>query len=172
CDMLVDAIAGKACGSSDPMRRDTIFRIASVTKPVTAVAAMILVEEAKLRLDDPVDQWLPELSNRRVLREIDSQITDTVPAARPITVRDVMTFRLGIGSVMVFPERHPIQRAMSDAGIAPSANLPSMTPDEYSKRLGSLPLVHQPGEQWMYNTGSEVLGVLISRVTGKTLEAF
>jgi CubicO group peptidase (beta-lactamase class C family) len=168
----VDAIGVKAFGSSDPMRRDTIFRIASVTKPVTAVAAMILVEEAKLRLDDPVDQWLPELSNRRVLRAIDSQITDTVPAARPITVRDVMTFRLGIGAVMVFPERHPIQRAMSDAGIAPSANLPSMTPDEYMKRLGSLPLVHQPGERWMYNTGSEVLGVLISRVAGRSLEAF
>ena len=76
----VDAIGMKALGSSDPMRRDTIFRIASMTKPVTAAAAMILVEEAKLRLDDPVDRWLPELANRKVLRAIDSPLDDTVPA--------------------------------------------------------------------------------------------
>ena len=77
----VDAIGMKASGGQDPMRRDTIFRIASMTKPVTAVAAMILVEEAKLRLDEPVDRWLPELANRQVLRAIDSALDDTVPAS-------------------------------------------------------------------------------------------
>lgn len=149
----VDVIGMKAFGGQDPMRRDTIFRIASLTKPVTAAAAMILVEETKLRLDDPVDQWLPELANRRVLRAIESPLGNTVPARRPITLRDLLTLRLGIGAVMVFPERYPIQRAMAEAGLAPSANLPSVAPDEYMKRLGSLPLVHQPGERWMYHTG-------------------
>ncbi len=168
----VDAIGMKAFGDTDPMRRDTIFRIASLTKPVIAAAAMILVEETKLRLDDPVDPWLPELANRKVLRSIDSALNDTVPANRPITLRDLLTFRLGHGAVMVFPERYPIQKAMTEAGVSPSANLPSVPPDELMKRYGSLPLVHQPGEKWMYNSGSDILGVLISRVTGQTLETF
>ena len=76
----VDAVGMKAAGGSDPMRRDTLFRVASLTKPVTAAAAMILVEEAKLRLDDPVDRWLPELADRKVLRAIDAPLDDTVPA--------------------------------------------------------------------------------------------
>jgi CubicO group peptidase (beta-lactamase class C family) len=168
----VDAIGMKAFGGKDPMRRDTIFRIASLTKPISAAAAMILVEEAKLWLDDPVDRWLPELANRKVLKRIDGPLEDTVPAKRAITLRDLLTFRLGIGAVMVFPARYPIQKAMEEAGIAPSANLPSMAPDELMKRFGSLPLVHQPGEQWMYHSGSDILGVLIARATGKTLETF
>ena len=101
----VDAIGLKASGGSDPMRRDTIFRVASLTKPVTAAAAMILVEEAKLRLDDPVDRWLPELADRKVLRAIDGPLDDTVPAKRAITLRDLLTFRLGLGAVMVYPQR-------------------------------------------------------------------
>lgn len=146
----VDAIGVKAFGSTDPMRRDTIFRIVSLTKPVTA-AAMILVEETKLRLDDPVDLWLPELANRKVLRSIDSPLNDTVPANRQITLRDLLTFRLGYGAVMVFPEKYPIQKAMTEAGVSPSANLPSVPVDELMKRYGSLPLLHQPGEKWLYN---------------------
>ncbi len=168
----VDAIGVKAFGGRDPMRRDTIFRIASITKPITAAAAMILVEEAKLRLDDPVDPLLPELANRKVLKRIDSSLEDTVPAKRAITLRDLLTFRLGIGAVMVYPEKHPIQKAMSEAGVSPSAKLPVHAPDELMKRWGSLPLAHQPGETWMYNSGSDILGILISRATGKTLETF
>src|SRR5918998_5060427 len=106
----VDVIGTTAFDSDDPMRRDTIFRIASVTKPIVAVAAMILVEEGTLRLDEPVDRLLPELADRRVLRAIDSPLDDTLPANRPITLRDLLTFRLGIGSVMVFPPRYPIQQ--------------------------------------------------------------
>ena len=106
----VDAIGTKALSGNDPMQRDTIFRIASMTKPITAAAAMILVEEAKLRLDDPVDRWLPELADRKVLRSIEGPLDDAVPAQRPITLRDLMTFRLGLGAVMVFPARHPIQK--------------------------------------------------------------
>jgi CubicO group peptidase (beta-lactamase class C family) len=143
----VDAIGTKAFGGSDPMLRDTIFRIASVTKPIVAAAAMILVEDCALRLDEPVDPWLPELADRRVLRAIDGPLDDTVPANRPITLRDLLTFRLGIGAVMVFPPRYPIQQAMAEAGVAPGPILPAQTPDELMKRFGSLPLVHQPGER-------------------------
>lgn len=168
----VDAIGRLAVGGDAPMRRDTIFRIASLTKPVTAAAAMILVEECKLRLDDPVDRWLPELANRKVLRTIESPLDDTVPANRPITLRDLLTFRLGHGAVMVFPDKYPIQTAMAEAGVAPGPNLPAIAPDALMQRYGSLPLLHQPGEKWLYNSGSDILGVLIARATGKTLETF
>ena len=168
----VDAIGTKAFGGSEPMRRDTIFRVASVTKPIVAAAATILVEECALRLDEPVDPWLPELAERRVLRTIDSPLDDTVPANRPITLRDLLTFRLGIGAVMVFPPRYPIQQAMVEAGVAPGPTLPAHAPDELMKRFGGLPLVHQPGERWLYNSGSEILGVLISRVVGTSLGEF
>jgi CubicO group peptidase (beta-lactamase class C family) len=168
----VEAIGTKVFGGSDPMRRDTIFRVASVTKPIVAAAAMILVEECTLRLDEPVDPWLPDLAERRVLCAIDSPLDDTVPANRPITLRDLLTFRLGIGAVMVFPPRYPIQQAMAEAGVAPGPTLPSHAPDELMERFGSLPLVHQPGEGWLYNSGSDILGVLISRVAGTSLEEF
>jgi CubicO group peptidase (beta-lactamase class C family) len=171
-EVNLEAIGTMAVGGSAPMQRDTIFRIASVTKPVTAVAAMILVEECKIRLDDPVDLWLPELTGRRVLKRIDGPLDDTVPANRPITLRDLLTFRLGYGAVMVFPSRYPIQKAMEEAGIAPNANLPSLPPDELMNRYGNLPLAHQPGEKWMYNSGADILGVLISRVAGIPLESF
>jgi CubicO group peptidase (beta-lactamase class C family) len=171
-EVHVDAIGTKAFGDSDPVRRDTIFRIASVTKPIVAAAAMILVEECALRLDEPVDPWLPELADRRVLRAIDSPLDDTVPANRPITLRDLLTFRLGIGAVMAFPPRYPIQEAMAQAGVGPGPTLPAHAPDELMKRFGSLPLVHQPGERWLYNSGSDILGVLISRVAGTSLEEF
>jgi CubicO group peptidase (beta-lactamase class C family) len=168
----VGALGMKAIGESEPMQRDTIFRIASVTKPIVAAAAMILVEECALRLDEPVDPWLPELANRQVLRAIDSPLDDTVPSNRPITLRDLLTFRLGIGAVMVFPPRYPIQQAMAEAELAPGPTLPSHAPDELMKRFGSLPLLHQPGEKWLYNSGSDILGVLISRVAGTRLEEF
>src|SRR5918997_247249 len=171
-EVQVDAIGTKAFGGSDPMRRDTIFRIASVTKPIVAAVAMILVEECALRLDEPVDPWLPELADRRVLRAIDSPLDDTVPANRPITPRDLLTFRLGIGAVMAFPPRYPLPQAMAEAGVAPGPTLPAHAPDELMKRFGSLPLVHQPGERWLYNSGSDILGVLISRVAGTSLEEF
>src|SRR5712692_8121746 len=130
-EVQVDAIGRKAVGGSDPMRRDTIFRIASLTKPITAAAAMILVEECTLRLDEPVDPWLPELADRKVLRAIDSPLDDTVPAYRPITLRDLLTFRLGIGAVMAPPGRYPIQEVIAEAGLAPGLNPISFSPDEW-----------------------------------------
>jgi CubicO group peptidase (beta-lactamase class C family) len=168
----IEAIGSMAFGNSRPMRRDTIFRIASITKPITAAAAMILVEECQLRLDDPVDPWLPELADRKVLRTVESRLDDTVPASRPISLRDLLTFRLGYGAIMVWPPAYPIQNAMIDAGISPSANLPTLAPDELMMAYGSLPLAHQPGEKWLYNSGSDILGVLIARVSGNTLGMF
>ena len=146
-EVHVDAIGTKAFGDSDPMPRDTIFRVASVTKPIVAAAAMILVEECALHLDGPVDPWLPELADLRVLRTIGGPLDDAVRANRPISIRDLLTFRLGIGAIMVFPPRYPIQQAMAEAGVAPGPPLPTHAPDELMKRFGSLPLVHQPGER-------------------------
>ena len=158
--------------SDAPMQRDTIFRIASMTKPVTAAAAMILVEQCKLRLEDPVDGLLPELADRRVLKSLESPIDDTVPAKRPITLRDLLTFTFGLGAVMVWPARHPIQKAMQEAGLAPGPNPTSFPADEFMKRVGGLPLAYQPGERWLYHTGSDVLGVLIARASGQSLGSF
>jgi CubicO group peptidase (beta-lactamase class C family) len=174
-EVNVDTIGTRALGGSDEIRRDTIFRITSMTKPITAVATMILVEECKLRLDDPVDRLLPELAGRRVLTRIDGALDDTVPANRPITVRDLLTFRLGLGQVIGPPDAYPIQRAISEQRL-PGFGLPNPTsplePDEWIRRLGTLPLMHQPGEVWQYNTGSYVLGVLIARASGQPLETF
>ena len=142
------------------MRRDSIFRIASVTKPIVAAAAVILVEEGTLRLDDPVDPLLPELANRQVLRTLESPLDDTVPANRPITLRDLLTFRLGYGAVFAAPGQYPIQAAIEEAGVAAGPLLPAFPPDELMERYGSLPLLHQPGERWFYDyrTGESFAG--------------
>jgi CubicO group peptidase (beta-lactamase class C family) len=170
-DVQVDALGVQSTGG-DPVRRDTIFRIASMSKPVTAAAAMILVEECKLRLDEPVDRLLPELANRNVLKRSDGPLDETVPAVRPITLRDLLTFRWGFG-LMLGPPDTPILQAMKDLQIGmgpPSPATPA--PDEWIRRLGTLPLMHQPGERWLYHTGSDVLSVLIARASGQPLETF
>jgi len=172
-DAHVDAIGTKGVGGGAPVARDTIVRIASMTKPIIAVATLILVEECVLRLDEPVDRLLPELAGRRVLRALDAALDDTVPAQRPITVRDLLTFRMGFGIVMAPPDTYPIQRAMTELLLGqgpPGASTPP--PDEWLRRLGTLPLMYQPGERWVYHTGSDVLGVLIARAAGQPLEAF
>jgi len=170
----VDALGMKAVGGSNPVRRDTIFRISSMTKPITAVAVMILVEECKLRLDEPVDRLLPELVDRRVLRRIDGPIDDTVPANRPITVRDLLTFRLGFGLIAAQPDTYPSQRAVREQleGQGPPNPSAAPGPDEWIRRFATLPLLHQPGQKWMYNTGSDILGVLIARASGQPLDTF
>jgi CubicO group peptidase (beta-lactamase class C family) len=173
-EVHVDAMGMKAVGGRDPIRRDTIFRISSMTKPITAAAAMILVEECKLRLDEPVDRLLPELAGRKVLKRLDGPLEDTVPANRPIIVRDLLTFLMGFGMVMAPPGTYPIQKAIGELLLGQGPPTPSIppAPDEWIRRLGTLPLMHQPGEEWMYNTGADVLGVLISRASGQPLETF
>jgi CubicO group peptidase (beta-lactamase class C family) len=149
--------------------RDTIFRIASMTKPITAVAAMICVEECLLRLDDPVDDLLPELAGRRVLVRLDGPLAETVPAVRAVTARDLLTFMFGLGLVF---DASPIGDALE--ALAQGFPRPAIppAPDEWMRRIGELPLMYQPGERWLYNTGSDVLGVLIARATGVSFEAF
>jgi CubicO group peptidase (beta-lactamase class C family) len=174
-EVYVDAIGMKAVGGSDPIRRDTIFRITSRTKPITAAATMILVEECKLRLDEPVDRLLPELADRQVLKRLDGPLDDTVPANRPITVRDLLTFRMGFGLIWGPPDVYPIQKAVSElqiVGFGPPNPSTPHAPDEWIRRLATLPLMYQPGEKWMYNTGSYVLGVLIARASAQPLETF
>jgi CubicO group peptidase (beta-lactamase class C family) len=167
-----EAIGTTAFDGDEPMRRETIFRLASTTKPITAVGAMILVEECRLRLDDPVDQWLPELSDRRVLRTVESPLDDTVPAKRPITLRDLLTFRSGYGEVAFLAPMSPLQKALAEARLPLSEWPYAGTPDEFMKRLGSFPLAHQPGERWLYHMSGEILGVLIARVSGTSLGTF
>ncbi len=153
--MHVDAIGTKVVGGSDPMRRNTIFHIASMTKPITAAAAMILVEECKLRLDELVDRLLPELADRKALKRPDSSLDDAVPANRQISVRDLLTFRMGFGIVMAPPGTYPIQTATSELlpGQGPPRPQTPPAPDEWIWRLGTLSLIHQPGEKCMYHTG-------------------
>ena len=170
----VDVLGTTSANGKDPIRRDTIFRIASLSKPVTAVGAMILVDECKLRLDEPVDRLLPELANRKVLKRLDGPLDETVPANRPITLRDLLTFRWGFGLILAPPDAYPIAKAAAESQIGMGPPMPATmpAPDEWLRRMGSLPLMYQPGERWLYNTGADVLGVLISRASGQPFETF
>lgn len=173
-DEHVEAIGKTTIGGGQPLRRDSIFRISSMTKPVTAAATMALVDDGELSLDEPVDRFLPELAGRRVLRALGAALDDTVPARRPVTARDLLTFTLGFGIVLAPPDTYPIQTAMERLRLGQGIPSPSTfpPPDEWLRRFGTLPLMRQPGEQWMYNTGSDILGVLIARVSGKPFAAF
>ena len=154
-----------------PMQRDTIFRMASTSKPVSVAAAMVLLDDCRLRLDDPVEPWLPELADRQVLRAIDSPVDDTVPARRPITVRDVLTSTFGLGMDMTVIGT-PIMTAVFEQGVTPNLPVPMPEQDEWMRRLGTLPLMYQPGERWQYQISSDLLGVLVSRVSGQSFDAF
>jgi CubicO group peptidase (beta-lactamase class C family) len=174
-DVHVDTIGSPSVAGDAPLARDAIFRIASLTKPITAAATLSLVEEGRLRLEQPIDELVPELAGRRVLRAIDSELDDTVPAHRPITLEDLLSYRLGLGSVMAPPGTYPIQRAEAELGLQ-SIGGPPWPPvthdvDGWIGALGSLPLMHQPGERWLYNTSAQVLGVLLARACGGDLQS-
>jgi CubicO group peptidase (beta-lactamase class C family) len=174
-DVHTDAIGTAAVGDSEPMRPDAIFRITSMTRPVTAVATLILVEHGRLDLDEPVDRLLPELSGRRVLRRLDGPVDDTVPAGRPVTVRDLLTFRAGFGMILAPPEDYPIlqaEQALELSSVGPPTPVTPYGPDEWLRRLGTLPFMDQPGTQWRYNTSSQILGVLVARAAGQPVDAF
>jgi CubicO group peptidase (beta-lactamase class C family) len=171
-DEHVDALGRLAIGG-EPVRRDTLFRIASTTKPITAAATMLLVDEGLLGLDEPVDRLLPELAGRRVLRRPDGSLDDTVPAERPITTRDLLTFTFGFGmatEMFSSPEPWPVVTRSIELGLstigAPDPDV-QPDPDTWMAGLGSLPLIAQPGERWLYNTGASVLGVMVARATGQ-----
>jgi CubicO group peptidase (beta-lactamase class C family) len=174
-EVHVGAIGTMAFGGDEPVRRDTIFRIASMTKPILAAATMMLVEDGTIALDEPVDRLLPELAGRRVLRHIDGPLDDTVAANRPIILEDLLTFRLGHGLIVepTFDPPFPIVKAANELQLAmgpPDPRTPH-GPDQWIQRFGRLPLMYQPGERWQYNTGSLVLGVLVARAAGEPLEA-
>lgn len=171
-EVRVETLGVQTAGAP-PIKRDSLFRIASMTKPVTAAATMILVDEGLVRLDEPVDRLLPELADRRVLKSVDGPVDETVPADRPITVRDLLTFTLGYG-YLFSDTPYPIHEAVARLGLAPGPPKPSdkPAPDEYMRRLGTLPLLFQPGERWLYNTGAEVLSVLIARASSRRFDSF
>src|SRR6266700_1125679 len=164
---------GRLSVGGPPVARDSIFRIASTTKPITAAATLAVASEGLIGLDEPVDRLLPELAGRRVLRRMDGPLDDTVPAARANTVRDLLTFTFGfgmVGEMFASPEPWPVVAAARELRLAtigpPDPPVPP-DPDTWIAALGSLPLLAQPGERWMYNTGAQVLGVLAARATGQ-----
>src|SRR6185436_156953 len=166
----VVAIGSQGFGDERPMQRDTIFRIASITKPVVAAAALALVEEGRFRLEEPIDRLVPELANRHVLRRLDGPLDDTVPAKRPILVRDLLTFTMGMGAIMA-PGRFPITDALGELGIFTPFRMPTQpSADDWIQRLARVPLMDQPGEVWRYDTSATLLGALIERATGQTLD--
>ena len=172
----VDPIGKTAFENGQPMQRETVFRVASLTKPVLAAATLMLVDEGRISLSDSVDRWLPELANRRVIKRIDGPLDETVPARRAITVDDLLTNRLGYGMLTepTFNPPFPVVNASSELELAlfvPDPRSP-LAPDEWMRRFGSLPLMYQPGERWLYNVGFLILGVLVARVADQPLGDF
>jgi CubicO group peptidase (beta-lactamase class C family) len=164
---------GRLSVGGPPVARDSMFRIASTTKPITAAATLALAAEGLMGLDEPVDRLLPELAGRRVLRRMDGPLDDTVPAARAITTRDLLTFTLGfgmVGEMFASAQPWPVVAATEELRLStigpPDPPVPP-EPDTWIAALGSLPLLAQPGERWMYNTGAQVLGVLAARAAGQ-----
>jgi CubicO group peptidase (beta-lactamase class C family) len=177
-DVYVDVVGAMAFGGNRPMRRDTIFRITSMTKPILGAATMLLVDDGRLALDEPVDRLLPELAARRVLNRVDGPLDETAPAIRPITVEDLLTFRPGYGFIIAEPTTfnppYPVIQRAEELQLAmaqPDPRTPH-DPDEWIDRFATLPLMYQPGERWQYNVGALVLGVLVARAAGQPLGAF
>jgi CubicO group peptidase (beta-lactamase class C family) len=157
----VDVLGLRNLADELPMQRDTLFRIASMTKPITSVATMMLVEEGRLKLNDPIKRWLPEFASMRVLTTPNGSVEATVPAARDITVDDLLTHRSGLA--YAFTSMGPIAKAMEDklpAGLAP---------DPWLAALGSIPLSFQPGARFHYSHSTDVLGFLVARIAGTNL---
>ncbi|MGW5451974.1 serine hydrolase domain-containing protein [Nocardia sp. NPDC003979] len=168
------AIGHLDAARTTPVRTDTIFRISSMTKPLTAVAASILIEDGVIGPAEPVDRLLPELTDRQVLTHPAAEITDTVPARRPITIDDLLTFRLGWGMDFTDFSPKPFTAACAELGLGAGPPTPAEMPppDVWLARLGTLPLQFQPGERWLYHVGSAILGILIARAAGKPLSQF
>lgn len=164
------AVVGSATFGGAAMARDSIFRLASVTKPITAAAVMLLVQDGRIALDDPVGRWLPELAEPKVVRTPASAVDDLVPASRPITVLDLLTSHAGYGFASDFT-LPAVQRlfAVQKDGREPASFPP---PDVWLAELARVPLLYQPGEAWLYDTCSTLQGVLIARVSGQSLPVF
>ena len=159
----VNAVGHRDIATKAPMTRDTLFRIASMTKPVTSAAALMLMEEGKLRLDDPITKWVPELADRRVLKNAEGLLDDTYPSPRDITIEDLFTHRSGLS--YAFSAVGPIAKAYDKAlGDVLNSNT---TPDAWLKALATLPLLYSPGERFHYSVSTDVLGFIVGRVETK-----
>ncbi len=174
-DQVHTELLGSLWIGGPPMPADAIFRISSMTKPITAAAALALAAEGLLSLDEPVDRLLPELADRPVLRRMDSPLDDTVPAERAVTVRDLLSFTGGFGAtagLLTFPNRFPVVKAANALHLAPFGPpdpLGPPAPDAWIEGLGTLPLMAQPGERFLYHTPAQILGVLLARAAGQPL---
>ncbi|WP_328535798.1 serine hydrolase domain-containing protein [Streptomyces sp. NBC_00344] len=171
-----DQLEVRAVGSADadgttPMARDSIFRVASLTKPVVAAAVMMLVEDGRIALDDAVERWLPELASPEVVRTPSGAVGDVVPAARPITVLDLLTSLAGYGFSSDF-SLPATGLLFSELKQGPPQPQHVQEPDAWMAALSRIPLLHQPGDTWLYNTCSDIQGVLIARVSGRSLPEF
>ena len=164
---LADVRGYRDAEDRTPMARDSIFRIASMTKPITTVAALMLREEGKLQLDDPIAKWLPEFASPRVLRTVESPPDDTVPASRAITVMDLLTHRAGLAYDFTAPPALAPLYAQAFNGLHTRADS-----DECMRRLATIPLLFQPGSRWFYSVSIDLLGVLIARASGMSLGEF
>lgn len=151
-----------------PMERDTLFRIASMTKPVTSIAALMLMEEGKFKLSDPITKWAPEFANMKVLKDAQGPLDQTVPAAREITFDDIFTHRSGLayGFSSLGPIAHEYGRVLGDVLNN------DMTADAWMKALSTLPLLYQPGERFHYSHSTDVLGFLVGRIAGMPFREF
>jgi len=167
-DPEIVAVGSLAIGGP-PMPADAIMRIQSMTKVITAVATLRLVERGALELDDSVVRWLPELADRRVLVRPSAALSETRPATRDITVRHLLTNTSGYGMIL---QPSPLQEAMAANGTEATADPPTLGADEWLARLAELPLVADPGDGWRYHHSFAVLGILLSLVTGQSLERY
>ena len=171
-----DRLEVEALGTSDVegaslMSRDSIFRLASVTKPLTAAAVLMLVDDGRLRLEDPVARWLPELESPRVVRTPQSNVDDVVPADRAITVHDLLSSRAGYGFSSDF-SLPAVQLLFSELRQGPPQPQQVAAPDDWMTALARIPLLHQPGEAWLYNTCSDIQGVLVARAASQPFPEF
>ena len=169
-DVTVEAVGSQAVDGAVPMARDSIFRIASLTKPITAAAVMLLVDEGRVGLEDPIGRWLPELAAPVVVRTPQSPLDDVVPARRPITVLDLLTNRAGYGwpSDFSLPQVQALFTVQTDGREVQRRP----APDEWLADLARLPLLYQPGEAWLYDTCSDLQGILVARASGQPLPEF
>lgn len=169
-DVQVTVVGSLDVEGTAPMARDSLFRIASLTKPITAAALLMLIEDGRIAVDDPIGTWLPELAEPVVVRTPQSPLDDVVPARRPITVLDLLTSRAGYGwpsdfSLPAVQALFPVQTDGREVALRPD-------PDAWLARLARVPLLYQPGEAWLYDTCSDLQGILIARVSGQPLPQF
>ena len=159
----VNTIGYRNIAEKAPMQRDTIFRIASMTKPVTSVAILQQMEEGKLKLDDPITKWAPEFANMKVLKDAQGSLDEVYDSPRDITILDLLTHRAGLayGFTSVGPIAYAHQKALGDVLNS------DMSPDAWMAALGGLPLTYPPGERFHYSHATDVLGYIIGRVDGK-----